>query len=148
VAALTTVATSAPDDVLLSDTVEGTLGPGPTRITMSANRAAVNHAHFVMIVFRADGVTSPDGWSDDPIIRSTPIELTGVDTIPFGLRNDLEVVCTRDRDCEISIVVTVPTGAIQARVTASLGVPGDGGFLFPDDHSFPDDASVDVRFGP
>lgn len=146
-AALATVATSAPDDVLLSDTVSGTLGIEPTAISISANRSAVNHASFVAVAFTMDGVTASFRNIDQPDDPAVPFELQDL-SVTIELGYDLDALCTRDRDCETGITVKVPTAPVHVSVTASFGAEGDGALLFPDDNAFPGDAKIEVRFGP
>jgi hypothetical protein len=147
VAALTTVATSAPENYLLSDTTEGTLGPGPTQITVSANRAAVNNADKLLLEFQAIGSVG------DPLIEmpdpALPFRLEGIESEAIQLEYRAGALCARDRDCEASVTVEVPSDSpIDVSVTASFWREGDGRLLLPADRSFSEDATIEVRIGP
>lgn len=141
--AFATIATSAPEEILLSATASGTLGPGQTRLTLSINRTAVNDADSVIVEFRPDGITAP------PVIYGAvdpamPFELNQIASSAMELRYDLDGLCTRDRDCEAAITVSVPAGAapggaLHALVTGSVARSAE---------AFPSDARIAVRFGP
>lgn len=149
VAALTTVATSAIDDIVLSDTIEGALGAGTRRISVLANRAAVNHADFIKLEIGPIGSSpaiNPD--TPDPTL---PIVLDSIDTTTRELRFDVETLCARDRDCDASLTFEVPVelgGPVEVSVTATFVRVADSSFFFPDNPPFPQDAVIEVRIEP
>jgi hypothetical protein len=149
VAALTTVATSAIDDLVLSSTIEGTLGAGTRRISVFANRAAVDHADFIRLEIGPVG-SSPavDFDTPDPTL---PIVLDSIDTTTRGLRFDVEALCVRDRDCDASLTFEIPVaqdGPVAVGITATFVRVADSSFFFPDNPPFPEDAVIEVRIEP
>ena len=147
VAALTTVATSAPDDIVMLDTTEGTLAPGATRISLFANRAAVNHADFVHLELSGTDVSGSGGTSmPDPTL---PVQLSGIPRSGVTLEYNIESLCERDRDCDTGITIEIPEDApIGVTVTARFVRAGDGALLFPDNPPFPRSAVLEVRIEP
>jgi hypothetical protein len=147
-AALTTVATSAIDDIVLAATVEGPLGAGTRRVSVFANRAAVNHADFIQLEIGQVGSSSDVGFdSPDPTL---PIVLDSIHTTT-ELRFDIEALCVRGRDCDASLTFEVPAeqgGPVEVSVTVTFVRVADSSFFFPDNPPFPEDAVIEVRVDP
>lgn len=149
VAALTTVATSAPDDIVLSTTTEGTLGLGTTQISVFANRAAVDHADRLDLEIMPIGSFKDIELEDhDP---AEPLRFGATDE-GFLLRySAIEVLCVRERDCDVGFTAEVPVDldrSIDVAATVTFVRFGDSQFFFPDNPPFPDDAVIEVRIGP
>lgn len=148
VAALTTVATSPIDDLVLSSTIEGVLDAGTRRISVVTNRAAVNHADFIRLeIGPVGGFPAVDLDTPDPTL---PIVLDSIDTTT-ELRFDVETLCVRDRDCDASLTFEVPVaqdGSGEVSVTLTFVRVADSSFFFPDNPPFPEDAMVEVRIEP
>lgn len=151
VAALTTVATSAPDNFVLSDMAERTLSAGPTRISVVPNRVAVNHGDRVSLTLQlsATGGTAPFTVTIVPDDAVRPAETIEISSVAREVEYDLTELCPHDQDCDAGVTVEVPSRReVDAIATASVLAYGDSRFLFPDDRSFPPDATVTVGFGP
>ena len=147
VAALATVATSAPADIVLSETIQGSLGAGTRRISVFASRAAVDHADFIRLEIGPVGSLSASS-SDNPD-PTLPIVLDSIGTTRRELRFDVEALCARDLDCDASLTFEVPaaqSGPVE--VTVTFVRAGDSSFFFPDNPPFPEDAVIDVRIEP
>jgi hypothetical protein len=148
VAALTTVATSAIPDIVLSATTEGPLGAGTRRISVFANRAAVNHADFIEL--EIGPVDSSSAVSFDTPDPALPIVLDSLHPTK-GFSFDVEALCARDRDCDASLTFEVPVdeyGPPAVSVTVTFERATDSRFFFPDNPPFPEDAAVEVRIEP
>jgi hypothetical protein len=149
VAALTTVATSAIDDIVLSSTIEGQLVAGTRRISVFANRAAVDHADFIRLeIIPIGSFSAVDVDLPDPTL---PIVLDLIDTAPRQLQFDIETLCARKRDCDASLTFEVSLlqdRPVDVSVTATFVRVADSSFFFPDNPPFPEDAVVEVRFEP
>jgi hypothetical protein len=152
VAALATVATSAPRNYLLTATAQRTLTAGPTRISVVANRTAVNHAdagvrmELVLVVADGGGPAKVTLVPDDKAMQPQTVSVAAVQvTEEF----DLSELCVPNKDCDAGVTVEVPAGSsISANVIATMTAYGDSAFFFPDDRSFPGDATVTVGFQP
>jgi hypothetical protein len=147
VAALTTVATSALPDIVLSDTVEGTLGAGTKRISVFANRAAVDHADFIKLEIGRGGSSAVNTEFPDPAL---PIKLDPT-VAPREFQFDVETLCVRDRDCDASLTFEIPVEQqepVEVSVTLTFQRTTDSSFFFPDNPPFPKDAVVEVRIEP
>jgi hypothetical protein len=144
-AVLTTVATSAPPRIELSDTIDATIGPGPTTIVVFGNRAAVNHADVlhVVVVSRGGGMGGPDGeWPapDAPIETTDPYTKVGY---------VIEDVCARDHDCSTTFTIQVPPGTTRdVSISVIFQRASDYSFFFPDNPPFPSGAVADIQIGP
>jgi len=143
-AVLTTVATSAPPEIVLSATIDATIGPGPTSIVVFGNRAAINHADTLHVAIAPRGSNGGlDGkWPapDAPIEASEPYTVVGY---------VIEDVCVRDQDCSTMFTITVPSGTKRnVSLSATFQRASDSSFFFPDNPPFPSDAVVDIRIGP
>ena len=149
VAALTTVATSPIPDLVLSTTIDGTLGAGTRRISVVANRAAVNHADYIRLEIGPVGSNlAVDFDMPDPTL---PIVLDSIATTTRELRFDVETLCVRDRDCDASLTFEVPVaqdGPVEVSVTLTFVRVADSSFFFPDNPPFPEDAMIEVRIEP
>jgi hypothetical protein len=150
VSALATVATSAPKDFTLTDVAERTLEGGPSRIAVLANRAAVNNADRVSLaidLITATG-TPPTLVTIIPDDPSLPPETIEVGLGFTAVDHDLTALCVRDRDCSAGVTVEIPAGrSIAVIATATVLAYADTSF-FPEDRSFPDDATVAIEVEP
>lgn len=148
VAIITTIATSV-SDYDLTDVDQRTIGEVPTRISVVANRAAVNHHDHVSLeleILRASGTARATVTitPDDPALAPQMYELGAVPVrVFFGLAR-----CARDHECDTGVTVEIEGTVAEVTATATLSANGDPALLFPKDRSFPADATVEVRFRP
>lgn len=149
VATLTTIATSAPEENIMFDVADQTVASGTFRVSVLANRAAVNHADDISLSLELVSATGATATvvvvADDP--RYAPEQLEAGAT-PVRVTYDLTALCPRDRDCDAGATIEVGDALIDVTATGSASRKGDGALVFPDDRSFPPDATVEVQFQP
>lgn len=147
--ALTTIATSAPRSHLLSDRGARTFDPGErVHLVVRASRAAVVHADRGDVFFYVRGTTSA-GFAvtpDDAGLAAGPTSFIGAfASVPL---EELEDLCPGEGDCDIGLDVVLDESAPLTTLEAELRLErfADRKFLFPEDRSFPEDATVEVLF--
>ncbi len=149
VATLTTVATSAPRNYTVTDTAERPLIRGTLRVSASANQVGMAHADDLslrLMLHASTGSTLVTITPDDP---QRPPEQVTVDARFLPLDYDLIALCEPDQACEAGVTIELPVdSAVSLTATATLTAFGDSAFFFPEDRSFPADATVQVELQP
>ncbi len=151
VATLTTVATSAPRNYVITATAERAVATGTLRVHASANQIGMAHADDLSMTLELHAATSTASTlvtitPDDP--EMPPQQIT-LDAQGVFLDYDLIALCVADRACDAGVTIELPAdAAISLKATATLTAFGDASFFFPADRSFPDDASVQVELQP
>jgi hypothetical protein len=150
VAILTTVATSAPRNYVVTDTAERPLIMGTLRVHASANQVGMAHADDLSLRLElhsaSGGSTLVTITPDDP---QRPPEQIMVDAQVLPLDYDLIALCEPDRACDAGVTIELPLdSAVSLKATATLTAFGDSAFFFPEDRSFPADATVQVELQP
>lgn len=150
VAAATSVATSAPQDSTLTDSAERSQVTGALHVRVVANEVGMKHADDLSVRLELHGGTAPVTvtiTSDDPRVASEQVEVGAYAVVTHDI--DLIAQCAADRACDTGVTLEVPEGGeIGLAATATLTAFGDSSFFFPDDRSFPDDATVQIELAP
>jgi hypothetical protein len=150
VAVATSVATSAPRDFTLTATADRAQVTDMLHVRVSANEAGMKHADDLSVRLELHAGAAPVTvtiTSDDPQVPPEQIEVGAQATL--GDDVDLIAQCVPDRACDAGLTIEVPAGSeLGLAVTATLTAFGDSSFFFPDDRSFPDDATVAVALEP
>lgn len=132
---LTTVATSAPVDPAIAAQATVEVVPGrPVHVVIRASRSAVRHADASEISW----------WPAERVELALDGEPSPVES-PFRF-SDVEERCPGEGDCDIGMDVRLVEDVAATTVTigARLEAAADARFLFPEDRSFPADATVTV----
>lgn len=128
-----TLATAAAADARITDSLVIELGPRErAHFVVRASRSAIVHAQSASVSCRSAEVhLVPDDPTIDPaqLFHLTMLEelCPGEDTCDLGFELESTAVVDRSVPCE-----------------ASLQTPADGSFLFPQDRSFPADATLEL----
>lgn len=150
IAAATSVATSAPQNFVLTDTAERADVRGALHVHVSANERGIRHADDLSVALVLRGAATPltvTIRSDDPEVPPEQVMILPLQDT--GYSADLITQCADDRACDAGLTVEVPSGAaIAVEATASLIAFADSSLFFPDDRSFPTDAEVHVELEP
>lgn len=146
---LATVATSPPPDYIIGEQAEmNFVGPTTVRAFVRVDARSAAHADEFRVAMVIDSITGP--WTvvavpDDPNFEPISIEAGPIEQeILFP---DAIIACVDDGDCEFGVSFDIPENQeIRIQVDSSLLAYGDPSFFFPEDRSFPDDATMTIGF--
>ncbi|MEO7735010.1 MAG: hypothetical protein ABIY55_28910 [Kofleriaceae bacterium] len=149
-ATLTTVATSAPQNYYVTDTLDRPLARGTLRIHAAANQVGMSHADDLSMKLELHAVgtasTTVTITPDDPELA---VEQVALDAQVTFREYDLIALCQPDRACDAGVTIEIPPDvALSITATGTLTAFGDPAFFFPEDRSFPADATLQLEGQP